>query len=152
MPTVLDTHIATRNAERFAALGEAGYAHYVVDVLQDRADRYAAHVAAMDLPPELVQWSLAMRNRFATSYLRCSHFVADWITALLILRYGEEPRAYDAAEVAAAVADGRAPACSTDPNFAGWPLAFSDDDVRRAAELLTFKKWPEFFTPMVVEA
>ena len=71
-----------------------------------------------------------------------AHAVADWFTALLILRYGEEERAYDAAEVAAATAEGRAPECSTDPAFTGWPLAFSDKDRARAAELLAGTKWP----------
>ncbi len=136
MATVLEQHIAARNEERRAALGNVHYAHYVEGVLADRADRYAAHVATMDLAPEIVQWSLAMRKQFGTSYVRCSHFVADWITALLIVRYGEEPDA----------------ALSTDPTFAGWPVAFSDQDVQRAADLLVFKKWPAFLTPLVSEA
>ena len=136
MSTVLNTHIAARNAELLASLGAVGYAHYVEGVMQDRADRYVAHVAAMDLSPEIVQWSLAMRQQFGTSYVRCSHFVADWITALLIMRHGEEPDA----------------ALSSDPAFAGWPLAFGAGDIQRASELLKYTRFPAFFTPLVVEA
>jgi hypothetical protein len=150
---VLETLIEQRNADLLAAMGPANYAHYCEGKLQALADAHAAHVATMDIAPEIVLWAGAMRQKFGTSYVRIGgmEYVADWVTALLFMRYGGEPRAFDAAEVAAAKAEGREPNCSTDPSFAGWPSAFSEQDIKRAGELLVLQKFPAFFTPLVVE-
>jgi hypothetical protein len=113
-------------------------------VLGVRARVFAAHVASMVVHPEIQAFAATMTERFGP-YLRVHHFVADWITALLILRYGEESRAYDPMEVAIAETESRAPQCSTDPNFDGWPTTFSIEDHQRAAQLLKNHKWPEFF-------
>jgi hypothetical protein len=117
--------------------------HYMDTVLPDRAARYAAHVASMDLSPEIVQWAMLMAKGHEASYVKMDHFYCDWITMLLIKRYGEEPNAYDAAEVAAAKAEGRVPNCSTDVNYKGWPKAFTANDVRSAFDLIAHKRWPE---------
>lgn len=138
----LTAHIAARNASLPQDWPGIKPEHYLEIVLRERADRYAAHLAAMTITPDLVQWGMAMTRKYGP-YVRAWHFICDWFTALLILRYGEENRAYDADAVAAAVAAGEAPPCSTDPAFAGWPLAFSDADRVRAAELLAGTKWPK---------
>jgi hypothetical protein len=121
----LQDHIERRNAQlRQHNPGLFDAEHYLA-VLQDRADRFAAHVASMSLSPAVVQWALAMEQRYGP-YVLAHHYVADWITALLILRYGEEP---DASK-------------STDPNFAGWPTTFTAEDLARAADLLAGTRWP----------
>lgn len=139
---VLATHIAQRNAALPQRYPQIDTTHYLETVLLERATRYAAHVAAMMITPDMVQWGMAMTRQYGP-YVQVSNYIADWFTALLILRYGEEERGYDADEVAAAFAESRIPNCSTDPNFRGWPLAFSDDDRTRAAELLAGLKWPK---------
>lgn len=149
---VLATHIAERNAalpEQFPLIDAD---HYLEIVLRERAESYAAHMATVTISPDMVQWGLAMARKFGT-YVKVHHFVADWFTALMILRYGEEHRAYDAAAVEAAIAAGQAPPCSTDEQFAGWPLAFSDTDRKRAADLLAGVDWPaNVFTLLSTEA
>jgi hypothetical protein len=126
---ILDAHIAQRRAALVAAFPQIDPTHYVDGVLQDRADRYAAHLATMTIAPDMVQWALTMGRRYGP-WVKVHHFVADWLTALLIIRYGEEP---DAAR-------------SDDPNFHGWPVAFTDDDTARASELLAGTKWPQALT------
>lgn len=125
MDALLTQLIEARDAAWRAQHGPDGE-HYLA-VLQDRADRFAAHVATMTITPDLAAWALAMATTYGTPYVRMHYFVADWLTALLIARYGEEP---DAAR-------------SSDPAFAGWPNAFTDADRQRAAEMLaTPAKWP----------
>ncbi len=123
-PATLADHIAARNAEVTASWPEAAASAYL-PVLERRAAAFAAHVALMDISPEVGVWALAMARQFG-SWVRVHHFVADWITALLILRYGEEP---DASK-------------STDPTFAGWPKAFTADDLARAQQILAGEDWP----------
>jgi hypothetical protein len=123
-PATLADHIAHRNAEVASTWPDAAAAAYL-PVLEARAAAFAAHVASMEIAPEVAVWALAMARQFG-SYVRVHHFVADWITALLILRYGEEP---DASK-------------STDPNFAGWPKAFTADDLVRAQQILAGEDWP----------
>lgn len=123
-PATLEDHIAARNAEVTSAWPEAA-ANAYLPVLATRAAAFAAHVASMEIAPEVAVWALAMARQFG-SFVRVHHFVADWITALLILRYGEEP---DASK-------------STDPNFAGWPKAFTAEDLVRAQQLLSAEDWP----------
>lgn len=158
MSAVLDAHIADRNAELVLAFENApdkqqaiDPSHYLDIVLAERAPIYAAHVVSMDLSPEDILWSMGMKKRYKSSYVRVWYFIGDWITAFLILRYGEEPRAYDEAEVMAARKTGRAPNCSTDPSFAGWPLAFNAGDITRMQQLLKGKNWPKEFALLPVE-
>jgi hypothetical protein len=147
---ILARQLDARLAHVRAQHPQLDVASYIGDVLHARATRYADHVRRMTITPDLAQWALAMTQQFGP-YVLVHHFVADWITALLILRYGEEERGYDAVEVAAAQAEGRAPACSTDPAFTGWPLAFSDEDRARARELLSQAAWPRHFTLLTPE-
>lgn len=135
----LEELLAAEDAPRRALLGD----DYMDTVLPARAAQYAAHVAKMSLTPEIVQWAMLMATTHGTSYVKKSHFYCDWITMLLIKRYGEELNAFDAAEVAAAKAEGRVPNCSTDPNFKGWPLAFTALDIQSAMDLIAFKRWNE---------
>jgi hypothetical protein len=145
MTDVLDptlaAHIAARNSALPTQFPGIDTNHYLEQVVRERAARYAAHVARMTITPDMVQWGMAMTRQYGP-YVRVHHFIADWFTALLILRYGEEERGYDAGEVARAVAEADTPACSTDPQYMGWPLAFSDDDRKRGMELLAGEKWP----------
>lgn len=138
---VLAAHFATRAARVSEKFPEIKHEHYIEVVLKQRSERYAAHVASMIIDPSLVQWGLSMTRQFGP-YVLAWHYVADWFTALLILRYGEENRAYDEAEVEAAKSEEREPNCSTDPNYTGWPLAFSEEDIKRASELLSMERWP----------
>lgn len=131
--------ISADTAARRALLGD----HYMDVVLPERAQLYADHVARMTISPEVVQWAMLMASTHGASYVKMDHFYTDWITMLLIKRYGEEPRGYDAAEVAAARAEGRVPACSTDENYRGWPLAFTPNDIKSAMDMVAFKRWPK---------
>jgi hypothetical protein len=130
MSATIAAHIAARDAALQAQYDAApdktlviDPAHYLEQVLRERSDLYAAHVAAMDIAPEMTLWAMAMGKKYG-SYVKVWHYVADWITALLIIRYGEEPRATH-------TADGTS-----------WPLAFSSDDTARAMKLLKGEKWP----------
>lgn len=143
-PAILDPilarHIEARNAAlraQWKAAGFADPAHYLC-VLQERASRYAAHVASMAITPSIASWMLGMRARYLSDYVQCHHYIADWLTALLIVRYGEEPSADHSTDQ------------RLDDNgariFAGWPTTLSAQDLRRAAELLEGKNWPGAFT------
>jgi hypothetical protein len=88
----------------------------------------------MKLSPVVIQWAIAMSNKYG-QYCMVHYFVADWITALLIIRYGEEPDKER----------------STDPNFKGWPETFTNQDLLRAGELLQGKDWPTYLTPLSEE-
>ncbi|HYW49726.1 MAG TPA: hypothetical protein VE861_03920 [Gemmatimonadaceae bacterium] len=116
-PTALDTHITTRNAQLVTLLGAGEKSDHYLAVLQGRADAFAAHVATMDVSLAIVQWALQMEQRFGR-WVKVHHFIADWITALLIVRYGEEP---DGAKTVDGVC---------------WPTGFTTDDVQRATEML----------------
>lgn len=140
MDPILTAHIEARAALVRERYPQIDHGHYIEQVLLERSQRYAAHLATMTITPDIVTWALAMTRQYGP-YVLVSNYVADWITALLLVRYGEEERGYDAAEVAAAIAEARVPACSTDPNFTGWPTQFTDDDRQRAAELLA-GDWP----------
>jgi len=135
MPLPLAAHLAARNAAFLAAHGAPAADHYLNSVLLERSTAYAAHVASMNLTPDVVQWALAMARKHG-AYVKVWHYVADWITALLILRYGEEP---DATK-------------TDDPNFHGWPTTFTDDDTTRAGELLNGTGYPSFLSLLAKEA
>lgn len=129
MSSPLAALIAARDAEWRARYAEPGES-YLTDVLADRATRYAAHLATMTVEPDLIAWAMQMATQFGP-YVRVHHFIHDsWLTALLVIRYGEEPDA------------GR----SSDPTFGGWPQVFSAGDRERALELLAGQRWPEFVT------
>lgn len=131
---ILAAHIERRNAQFTAEQSSAKADHYL-PVLQERADAFAAHVASMTLAPSMIQWALGMRAKYKSEYVQVHHFIADWLTALLILRYGEEP---DGAKTVDGVC---------------WPVAFTDNDIARAAELHAGKNWPaNVFTLLTVEA
>lgn len=129
-------HLATRDAEFRRTQGD-GAADAYLPVLAERSTRYAAHVATLPIPPALAAWALAMTQRFG-AYVRVHHYVADWITALLIVRYGEEP---DATRTTDGI---------------GWPSALTDLDLARAAELLEGpvgplgRRWPPFLQVLSV--
>jgi hypothetical protein len=126
---ILSAHIEARRTALVAAHPQIDPAHYVDGVLQDRADRYAAHLATMVFSPAMVQWALAMSRQYGP-WVKVHHFVADWLTALLIIRYGEEP---DAAR-------------SSDPGFKGWPTSLTPEDETRASELLVGTRWSQSLT------
>lgn len=88
-------------------------------VLALRRDAYSAHVAAMAVDPRLVAWADRMRAahgpRVAVWFNGKNHKTGaiefhtalQWIEALMVVRYGEEPVPH-------------------------WPTEFSEADVRRA--------------------
>lgn len=132
----LTAHLAARDAAFRAAQGDATADAYL-PVLAARSARYAAHVARLVVTSALAAWALAMTQRFG-AYVRVHHYVADWITALLIVRYGEEP---DATQTVDGI---------------GWPAALTDLDLQRAAELLDGpagplgRRWPPFLQVLSV--
>lgn len=121
---LLEYLIAQRNAH-MTSVNPVMAEHYL-PVLQARSERFAAHVKAMTLPTTIVAWALAMERKYGR-YALVSHYIADWITALLLVRYGEEPDAEK----------------STDPDFNGWPMEFTDADLQRAEQLLAMTRWNE---------
>jgi hypothetical protein len=156
---LLQYHLDQRDRWARKTWGER-IASIQLPVLGERANVFAAHVASMVIHPDMQAFADTMTQRFGP-FVRVHHFIADWITAFLIVRYGEESRGYDPDEIAAAAAEvrvlpvenpddiavtvpaPRAPRCSTDPNFHGWPTAFTVDDHQRAEQLLRNHKWPE---------
>jgi hypothetical protein len=129
--TALDAAIAERDAEARRTWDKRALAY--LDTLGERAERYAAHRATMAVQPLVIEWALAMSARWGEA-VRVHHFVADWPTALLIIRHGEEPD----------------PARTTDGH--GWPDAFGEFDLARARELLAShpgdRRWPDYLKPM----
>ncbi len=127
----LTAHIDARNAEITAAWDAApdkqlaiDPSHYLDVVLSERAQLYADHLKAMDIPPDMAIWAVAMARKFGPT-VKVWHFVADnWITALMILMHGEEPRASH-------TSDGSA-----------WPRAIDDRHRQRMTDLLAGKDWP----------
>jgi hypothetical protein len=107
--------------------------YYVDLTLRERWEvLYPAALAKLTVPPSIALWVLAMTERHG-EWIYCDHNVADWLTALLILRYGEEPRAEYCV-----TADGQ----STGD---GWPTSFSGDDITAARKILAGEKWPARF-------
>jgi hypothetical protein len=98
-------------------------------VLQDRATRFASHLAAMPFHADMLGWATEMAARYG-EFVRVYWYIADWRTALLIIRHGEEPD----------------PARTTDGH--AWPSAWGTEDVQRALSLLPGpagnRRWPEF--------
>lgn len=129
MARTLADHIAARDTAWRARHKDVGEP-YLTEVLADRAVRYAAHLGTMTVEPDLIAWAMQMAAQHGP-YVKVHHFIHDsWLTALLVIRYGEEP---DAAQ-------------SSDPDFAGWPLVFAVGDRERALELLAGVRWPEYVT------
>jgi hypothetical protein len=66
------------------------------DVLDARREAYAERIAATVLPKALIDW--AMRMSVAHSDTVHVHFQRnlDWVTAFMIVRYGEDPEKWPA--------------------------------------------------------
>lgn len=77
-------------------------------ILADRAARFKEHIEAMTIRPAIEEWAENVSKAYGRK-VRVHHTVTDWVTALMIIRYGE-------AEY-------------------HWPLEFSDEDVQRADEI-----------------
>lgn len=114
--TVLEQHIHDRNIA-IASLADVRSVEYI-DVLKERAARYAAHVASMAPDKRNDIWRLTMEEKFQTEFIRIHWYVADWLTALLIARYGEEPDKARATDFEG----------NPWPGFEGWPNVLSDED------------------------
>lgn len=124
---VLRHHVEARNAEFTARIGDAATA-YLEETLRYRAAKYSEHLSKMAPSAEMTLWALQMASSYSP-YVRVHNFVHDnWLTALLVIRYGEEP---DSAK-------------TTDGS--GWPLEFSDADKARAMSLLAGRDFPDFLT------
>lgn len=123
----LDEGIERRNAAFANTYGPNAVADYLEGTLRTRADAFAAHVMSMTINPAVAVWALAMSAKFG-DYVQVHHFIADWITALLIVRYGEEP-------------DNTKTIDGT-----GWPTSFTANDMTRAQELLAGVAWPTSLT------
>lgn len=117
---VLAKHIEDRNAA-FRAQHPAAAEHYLNTVLVERSAVFAQHVASMTLSPTILHWAMLMGIRYETDYVRVHYFIADWITALLIVRYGEEPDASKSTDMRVDEHGERL--------FKGWPTEFSEIDL-----------------------
>ncbi len=81
---------------------------------EEAKERYAAHMKAMHIQPELKEWAQFMTARYgAKVQLHFSHYT-DWVLALMIVRWGEAEE--------------------------HWPEEFTDKDVRRAVSWYKGKK------------
>lgn len=128
MPRLLTLadHTAARDADLRARFGgqvvrhDTGATSDACDdylaTLASRAASYAAHIAAMQMDPDVPAWALAMAGKHGP-YVRVHHQITDWLTALLILRYGEAVE--------------------------HWPVAVTAADRQRAAALLAGSRWPD---------
>lgn len=92
-------------------------------IAADRIERWRPLVAAMKVPEQLAEWARQMTDLQGPRVMVFAQTL-DWLTALLVARYGE-------AEY-------------------NWPAAFSADDVRRAWRWLGGDK-PEGVTYIVSE-
>ena len=173
MSAALETHIAERNAAMQAKYDDApdktqviDPAHYLEVVLADRAERYAAHMAAMEPSPEITQWSLAMGAKYGAKirqpdgsvkvyrqpYIKAWHFIADWPTALLILVDGEECDPARSEPKTDGIWDEEAGEWIRKPSPGGWPMQWEERHFARAAQLLAGEKWPaDRFTLLPME-
>lgn len=77
-------------------------------ILADRARRFKGHIEATTIRPEIAEWAARISQQFGHQ-VKVHFTVTDWVTALMIIRYGE-------AEYF-------------------WPFEFTDEDVQRAEEL-----------------
>ncbi len=88
-------------------------------IVADRLTRWAPVVAAIDVPEELLKWAAMMTSVYGPEVIlhrsnSLPGYRTDWITALLVVRYGESEYF--------------------------WPEAFEKDDLRRAGTWLRGKK------------
>lgn len=129
-PTELAARIVARNTE-LEAHETINFVHYG-PVLQDRADRYAAHLASMVITPDIALWERGMVSKYGANYPRVHFFIAhSWLNALLVCRYGEEPNAFNPS-FPNGIDEATGATYSTDPNFAGWPTSLTEGDLKVA--------------------
>lgn len=62
-----------------------GYAALCIE----RARAYAAHFATMDLHPYLLLWSAEMEKKYGRATVKVHHNYLPWLSALMVVRYGE---------------------------------------------------------------
>lgn len=94
-------------------------------IVADRLDRWADVVAAIEVPAALQKWAARMEAVYGPQVLMHERpnlrgYKTDWITALLIVRYGESEYF--------------------------WPDGFGKDDMRRALAWMQGKKTPPMIT------
>lgn len=62
-----------------------GYAAVCIE----RARAYAAHFATMDIHPYLILWSVEMEKKYGRTTVKVHHNYLPWLSALMVVRYGE---------------------------------------------------------------
>lgn len=101
------------------------------DISAQRRRDWAAHLAKMTVPDEFKSWAEAMTAKFGPTVgiglLEAGHDL-DWLTALLVVRYGEAIHTNTASE------DGSL--------TQHWPDAFGPEDLERAKNWWTGKDIP----------
>lgn len=75
-------------AARARAVGQRSDTQIRAAITKDRRTRWASVVGAMDVPPDLKEWAAEMTARHGPK-VRVWENELDWITALLVSRYGE---------------------------------------------------------------
>lgn len=85
-------------------------------LLELRKAAYITHVAAMAIPAPLHQWAGFMASTYGPEVQVWAQRLG-WLEALMVARYGEEPKV--------------------------WPTAFDEDDVTRAMRWALKNKWPK---------
>jgi hypothetical protein len=76
-----------------------------IDLLALRADAYRRHIEKMDVPERLADWAQRMTKRYGP-VVKVWRNRLPWLSALMVVRYGEDP--------------------------IQWPPAFTDEDIDRA--------------------
>ncbi len=105
-------------------------------ICQQRELEFAAHIATMVPVPELGMWATDMTSLYGPQ-VRRGAFVVDWLTALMIVRYGEAVVA-DPGSVKIYLYDGDgepildANGDHDSKRIDGWPTQFQPDDLARA--------------------
>jgi len=74
-------------------------------ICAERMKMFREHIAQMEVPPELAAWASAMEQKYGSKAKVWCHD-CDYITALMIVRYGED--------------------------VSHWPEEFSNNDIDRA--------------------
>jgi hypothetical protein len=70
-----------------------GYAAVCIE----RARAFAAHFATMEIHPYLLVWSAEMEKKHKRTTVKCHHNHLPWLSALMVVRYGEAVEHWPAA-------------------------------------------------------
>lgn len=101
-----------------------------------RQREYAAHIATMEIPTALSDWAADMAARFGP-VVRVHAHIVDWITALMIVQYGEAVECDPGTIKIHQYDEDGAPKLDKDGEHVfemcdGWPAFFTHENIARA--------------------